>query len=433
MPWTVSDVDSHKKGLSPTDKKKWVSIANAILRDCLAKGGTDATCAPKAIKIANSKFSEETMKKEIKLTKSAMCFAQGEGSVKLEQFEEGKIRKITMTAYSGQIIKNHWYWGDLAIDTNGMSMGKEVIPILQDHETDKKIGFGSFMVNDKHEIVPKETSFVDTPFADEFIKLSDQGFPYEASIQARPTKIVRLEEGEETEVNGFTMKGPGTVWRESVLRECSVTTFGADRNTKSVAMTENEDIEVEVVAPKKIEKEVSTMTLAELKAAHPELFAEISALGKAEAEVAFAEIKKGLDAEIVGLKADKESLTTKLSETDIRVLRLEKESSLQKEAGIKASAEVVFSDLMVKHQIPERLRPKIRKLINHESFVADEVLDTTKFAEAIETELKDWVSEGEDDSSILGMAHIRRVDNSAVSEDTMVTRMLGHAGQVTKQ
>ena len=56
MPWTVKDVDDFKKGLTPAQKKKWVKIANGILKDCEADGGSD--CEGKAIRIANSKFME---------------------------------------------------------------------------------------------------------------------------------------------------------------------------------------------------------------------------------------------------------------------------------------------------------------------------------------------------------------------------------------
>lgn len=57
MPWTKADVDSHKKGLSDSQKEKWAKIANAALASCIKDGGSDATCAPKAIRIANSKVS----------------------------------------------------------------------------------------------------------------------------------------------------------------------------------------------------------------------------------------------------------------------------------------------------------------------------------------------------------------------------------------
>jgi len=53
MPWTVKDVESHKKGLTDKQKKQWVRIANSVLARCIAKGGTDESCAPEAIKQAN--------------------------------------------------------------------------------------------------------------------------------------------------------------------------------------------------------------------------------------------------------------------------------------------------------------------------------------------------------------------------------------------
>lgn len=442
MPWSVADVDSHKKGLSLEQKKKWVSVANSVLKKCLADGGTDATCAPKAIRVANSKFMEESsMKEPIKLTKGAMCFDQGPNSVKLSGTEEGQVKKLQMTAYSGKIIKGHWYWGDLAIDVTGLSMPKKVVPILHDHNTGEKIGYGSFKVNENHELVADETNFVDTPIAKEFIKLSAEGFPYEASIQARPMKIQRLDENEETEVNGFLMKGPGTVWRESVLRECSVTTFGADGNTKSVAMSENENIEVEVVQTKFKKEEVGNMKLEELKAAHPDLFAEIFALGKTEgvaegktaSETSFAEEKKNLQKQISDLTATNESLTAKFSEQNDRILKLEKQETLRKEEGIKTSAETAFSEVMTIHDVPERLRPKIRKQINHESFIANEELDMAAFKSAIETELQDWLpKEGESDSSIMGMS-FPKANSNTLGEDALVTRMLKHTGTATKQ
>ena len=63
MPWKIDDVDSHKKGLDAEQKKLWVKVANTEYESCLAKGGNDKTCAPKAIKIAN-KVVEGVSEKE---------------------------------------------------------------------------------------------------------------------------------------------------------------------------------------------------------------------------------------------------------------------------------------------------------------------------------------------------------------------------------
>ena len=54
MPWSIVDVDKHKKGLDDAQKKKWVTIANKVLEDCLKAGGDQKSCEAKAIKIANS-------------------------------------------------------------------------------------------------------------------------------------------------------------------------------------------------------------------------------------------------------------------------------------------------------------------------------------------------------------------------------------------
>ena len=53
MPWKSGDVEKHKKGLDDKGKERWVATANSVYADCIKKGGTDETCAPKAIRIAN--------------------------------------------------------------------------------------------------------------------------------------------------------------------------------------------------------------------------------------------------------------------------------------------------------------------------------------------------------------------------------------------
>ena len=52
MPWTIEDVDSHNKGLSPNQKKQWVAVANDALKRCKEKGDKD--CDASAIRQANA-------------------------------------------------------------------------------------------------------------------------------------------------------------------------------------------------------------------------------------------------------------------------------------------------------------------------------------------------------------------------------------------
>jgi hypothetical protein len=378
-----------------------------------------------------------TTKENKKISKGALCFTEKDSLARVESFKEGEVeeKRLIMEAYSGKIIKDHWYWGDLAIDTSGMSIPKSKMPILHDHDTSQKIGFGKFSVDKEHRIVNEKATFVDTPIANEFIQLSGQGFPYQASIRARPSEIVRLSKGEVAEVNGYSMKGPGTVWRKSVLIECSVCTFGADSNTKSVAMSENEDVELVVEqAEIKQDKEVP-MKLDAFKAENPGLFNEIVAIGKSEAEQAFVSIKTDLEKQITTLTADKESLTALSKETTERIQKLEKAEDIRKEREIKATADaIVATALSAQESIPARLHPKIRKNIDHEKFVKDDVLDKVAFAAAVTVELSEWLpKEGEDgESSILGMATVKNEGLALGDSDAMVARMLASVGQKTE-
>lgn len=81
MPWTIDDVESHIKGLSKSQKRKWVDIANNVLRQCQAKNnGQD--CEALAIATANSKlkrksineYDRETMIRELVEAKIAEYF-----------------------------------------------------------------------------------------------------------------------------------------------------------------------------------------------------------------------------------------------------------------------------------------------------------------------------------------------------------------------
>lgn len=53
MPWNISEVEKHKKGLTDKQKKQWVAIANSALQKCLDEGGDQKTCEVSAIKQAN--------------------------------------------------------------------------------------------------------------------------------------------------------------------------------------------------------------------------------------------------------------------------------------------------------------------------------------------------------------------------------------------
>jgi len=470
MPWTVADVDSKKKGLSPSQKKKWVSIANAALKRCQAKGGKN--CDASAIRIANAAFAmdtgafslfdqfsdgivrkvfqydegqtehpsmEVTMTKEkLKMPQSALQFMDHECFAKMETGDSDKP-KLKMVAYSGKPIKNHWYWGQLVIDLDGMKFSKGSFPILENHMMDRKIAFsnGKPVVKDHQlSIDPDKVQFVDTECSEEFQKLSKQGFPYESSIYGVPSNIERLDEDASAEVNGFTMKGPGAIWRQWEFKEASVCVFGHDSNTRSEAFANTElELEMEVQTNRTVEddqtksneKEVmSKMTLKELQEQNPEAFSALMESAKEEVTASVTESVTATVTEELTAKftKEKEDLETKHSEeskasTD-RILELEKKDAIRTENELKHRADGIWTSKLTESNIPEHLFAKVSAHVPYAKHVKDGVLDEKGFSEAIDAEIKDWEDKGVT-SSVLGMSF--QTKDATGNDDTAVTQL----------
>jgi uncharacterized protein YdaT len=442
MPWTVKDVDGFKKGLTPAQKKKWVSIANGILKDCQSKGGKN--CEGKAIKIANSKFEERTMaleKKTEKVPKGALRFVE-EGFHALAIKDGDNPPKMQMTAYNGKVIKGHWYWGDLAIDLDGIKFSAGKFPILENHDTARKIGFHNGKPDTsqgKLELIPEKTVLVDTEYANEFVKLSSDGFPYQASIYAKPTEIQRLMKDETAEVNGFTLRGPGTVWRKCDFKEASVCVFGWDSSTKSSAFSREttEDVEYKENALEETqfveaEDEYNTeggeiMNLEELREKYPDLVAQLS-------EEVKATLNKEFDKEREQFTAEKTALEQKNADNEKRLADLEKKDALREERERENQADKIWNDKLADSDIDDHLHEKVKRMVSFKKFVKDDVLDVEAFSAAIDEEIKDW--EGKlSNQSVSGMGSVeRRADEEgtpANSEENskMSNDLLSRAGQ----
>jgi len=451
MPWTVSDVDSHKKGLTPVQKKKWVSTANSVLKDCQSKGGKD--CEGKAIRIANSKFSEEGImeKKTMKIPMGAMRFVSTESHAHIELAEGTDAKpKMNMIAYSGKIIKGHWYWDDLVIDLNGMVFDKAKYPVLEQHDRDRKIAFtGKPVVTPEFtlKIDENKTVFVDTEVSREFQKLSVEGFPYESSIYVTPLSIERLDKGVSVEVNGFKMKGPGTIFRKSRFNEASVCVFGWDRQTQASAFSKEEvDIELEEenvsltqegITNLNNRKEVTDVTIEnveQLSKEYPDLIKRIQDAVKAEMETAFS--------------VERTDFQTKLAAKDVeiagqneRVLKLEKNDTIRTEKEIKNQANSIWTEKLSESDIPAYLYDKVRAQISYSKFVKDSILDVVEFSKQVDDEIKDWIGRGVVESKVLGAAFTTEVDKATAllekkiedEDNATVNKLLKLAGQEVEE
>jgi len=391
MPWTVGDVDRHKKGLTTEQKKKWVSIANGVLKQCQEEGGSD--CEGKAIRIANSKFSMEEVMEKLNLPKGAMRLVAHGCHANLLEAADGESEKMAMTVYSGGLIEGHWYWGRLGIDLKGIKFDRDKYPILENHDTDRKIGFSKRpTVEGALKLSPDSVSFVDTEASREFRKTAKEGFPFQASMYAIPKRIEWVEEGATSEFNGLSLSGPGAIWRECLFQESSVCVFGWDSKTQSTAFSKEvtDEVEVESIRFKKGGKEGGDkmdLTLEKLKADFPELVTKLSEEVKAAMKAEFDVEKDKLTGQITGL-------TSNLDAANTKILELEKKDILRDERERKLEADRIWAEKLAVSQIREDLYEKIMQHVSAAKFVKDGVFDKEAFGKAVDEEIADWEKRG---------------------------------------
>src|SRR6185503_15427099 len=79
-------------------------------------------------------------------------------------------------------------------------------------------------------------------------QLLAEGFPWQASVGIDQGSVESVKEGTEVEVNGQKLRGPGTVFRKSTLREASFVALGADPKTSAEAFAANSDADAVIAA-----------------------------------------------------------------------------------------------------------------------------------------------------------------------------------------
>ncbi|NNP71261.1 hypothetical protein [Acinetobacter sp. Ac_5812] len=179
--------------------------------------------------------------------------------------EEGKKRTFTGVAYSGEVIQSHYYWGDVIFDLDTIKM-KTPLGALIDHDPGRRAGVVRSTTNDHQNGLKVAGDLLSNKNGQEVAQDSDEGYPWEMSVYIVPGSIEVFEKGEVV-VNGRTLKGPVTIFRNGVIREVSFCALGADDNTSAVAASHT---------PKQFNKQEDTdvTELEQLKADNQKLTTE---------------------------------------------------------------------------------------------------------------------------------------------------------------
>jgi len=211
--------------------------------------------------------------------------------------------RFSMEAYSGGVIKDHWYWGDLIIDLEGMKLPGKPIPSLRDHNPGQIVGWTEKIDTSRGAVDVEGVFSRTTDAGKEALALAREHFPWQASVYVPVTSIEEVKKDEDVTVNGHKLKGPLTIFRKTTLAEVSFCALGADSNTSAVAMAHKG----ETVTAELLTKQGGTpMTLDELKEKYPELLETFRAEAVAEVTIEhFADEIEGTIKEAVAGERDR--------------------------------------------------------------------------------------------------------------------------------
>lgn len=167
-----------------------------------------------------------------------VCNFQFERAVKFAAVEtdgKGDRTSIQILANTGEPILGHWWWGNFAIDLEGLQIGRQDKPILLDHWSSHIVGYTSKIEVTDEGILAEGTVLAGDSDCFEYGRrvkeFADEGFPWQSSVYVPPLEVEYIPRDTFVMVNGHKLEGPGHVFRKSVLREVTVTALGADENT----------------------------------------------------------------------------------------------------------------------------------------------------------------------------------------------------------
>ena len=383
-------------------------------------------------------------KNNMNIPLKALCFKGVSGSAEVK---EGKIEMVSL---SGNVIP-HFYWGNCMFDLSGMVVSETKYPILHDHLTNEKVGFSGKPIVVGNQLKITDGQFVDTPIAKEIQTLSDQGFPYQASVRFEPLVIEKINSKQFGEVNGFKIEGPGTIFRKWEYKESSLCIFGIDAGTSSKVFSGDDKLSLEIEEFNLTEEEVTIVDLKTLKEKHPELVKEFSK----EFEKSAKEEREKLSQKIAdletklaksagdenSLKATEETLNKfkeRLDSMDEENKSLRKFKDMTEEKALQKTAMELIATKLSESTIPERLQTKVGGYINPDKFIKEGKLDVESFTAHIDVEIKSWEDEGlsvdvkgfgtlKSDSKELQKKQFEKEDDEAVA------KMLEMVGETTEK
>lgn len=135
-----------------------------------------------------------------------------------------------VTAYNGGALQVGGWDLPVVIDLSGLEFARSVIANL-DHDQKQRVGHVTAKEKTQSEIKLQGKFSAATAHRAVVLESAADEFPWEASIEVTPTKVVEVKDGKKVTVNGQEFSGPLYVTKTGILSGFGFVSHGADPNT----------------------------------------------------------------------------------------------------------------------------------------------------------------------------------------------------------
>lgn len=143
-------------------------------------------------------------------------------------------RRFDALVYTGGILRGALKSGgkneDVVIDLSAMKHSNSIVANL-DHDKARRVGHVDSVKNDHKQLILSGAASAKTSARDEVLGSADEGFPWQASVEADPNKLEHIASGKSLTVNGQVLAGPFYLAKPATLRGFAFLSHGADDNT----------------------------------------------------------------------------------------------------------------------------------------------------------------------------------------------------------
>lgn len=164
----------------------------------------------------------------------------GDCEIQAATSEDNKLPTVDVVLYTGAKVNLGGFYHPVVVDIEGIDTTKKSRPILLDHDTSQIVGHTTKVLKEgqgKRQVVRVQgvlSAAGDGGPADEVIRLSKAGYPWQASIGASGVSRPQfVPSGETIRANGRLHEGPLFYFAKTRLREATITALGADDDTSA--------------------------------------------------------------------------------------------------------------------------------------------------------------------------------------------------------